>query len=108
MLKNLNLKNIDFIITITYKQQNRRLVHCSWSFGVVLWEIITLGDTPYSTIASQDLLRHLKRGYRLPKPYACHPDVYVTQLTFIRLQDIIYIYIYFNIYIYIYWHTWQR
>lgn len=44
-----------------------------WSFGVVLFELITLGGTPYPTIANKDLLRELQAGQRMDKPDNC-PD----------------------------------
>ncbi|XP_070544682.1 uncharacterized protein [Ptychodera flava] len=39
-----------------------------WSFGVLLWEVMTRGATPYAGIDNLDLMRHLKRGNRLPMP----------------------------------------
>lgn len=42
-----------------------------WSFGVVLWEIFTLGGTPYSSTDTQQLFTYLKDGYRLKRPRLC-------------------------------------
>ncbi|KAL3832082.1 hypothetical protein ACJMK2_023760 [Sinanodonta woodiana] len=42
-----------------------------WSYGVVLWEIFSLGETPYPTIRSRDLPARLRKGERLPKPELC-------------------------------------
>ncbi|XP_070547510.1 fibroblast growth factor receptor 1-like [Ptychodera flava] len=39
-----------------------------WSYGVVLWEIFTLGETPYSGITIRDIIKQLQQGYRLSKP----------------------------------------
>ena len=47
-----------------------------WSFGITLWEITTLGETPYSAIRHEDLPPMIKRGYRLPKPTFCPLDLY--------------------------------
>ncbi|KAH9523424.1 hypothetical protein Btru_039994 [Bulinus truncatus] len=47
-----------------------------WSFGVLLWEIFTLGGTPYSSIDSQQLFSYLKDGHRLRKPRLCDQDMY--------------------------------
>lgn len=47
-----------------------------WSFGVVLWEIATLGAFPYERITNEMLLYHLKGGYRLEKPEICTKELY--------------------------------
>lgn len=47
-----------------------------WSYGVLLFEMVTLGSTPYPTIPNKSLLKHLKRGYRLEKPESCTPELY--------------------------------
>ena len=39
-----------------------------WSFGVVTWEIFSLGRTPYGHINYNTLLDQLESGYRLPCP----------------------------------------
>ncbi|XP_059160986.1 fibroblast growth factor receptor 2-like isoform X2 [Physella acuta] len=51
-----------------------------WSFGVLLWEMFTLGGTPYSSIDSQQLFNYLKDGHRLRKPRLCEPDMYAMML----------------------------
>ncbi|XP_070548552.1 proto-oncogene tyrosine-protein kinase receptor Ret-like [Ptychodera flava] len=42
-----------------------------WSFGVVLWQITTLGDTPYESLNAYKIERKLKSGHRLQKPGSC-------------------------------------
>ena len=43
-----------------------------WSYGVLLWEILNWGDTPYSTVPTLDALLELIRGgYRLGRPPHC-------------------------------------
>ncbi len=46
-----------------------------WSYGVLVWELMTRGNTPYSNIplALEDMLMHLRSGFRLLKPKTC-PD----------------------------------
>ncbi|XP_055844965.1 uncharacterized protein LOC129911260 [Episyrphus balteatus] len=40
-----------------------------WAFGIVLWEIATLGATPYSNLSGREVVRHVLQGTRpeLPK-----------------------------------------
>ena len=39
-----------------------------WSFGIVLWEIFSLGKTPYGHQEFNDVVSQLEDGYRLPCP----------------------------------------
>ena len=39
-----------------------------WSFGVVLWEIYSLGNKPYNVKAYEDVKMELLDGYKLEKP----------------------------------------
>ncbi|CAH3185149.1 unnamed protein product [Porites lobata] len=47
-----------------------------WSFGVVLWEMATLGGVPYPTLTNSELYRLLGTGYRMERPDMCSDDVY--------------------------------
>ncbi|CAH3178502.1 unnamed protein product, partial [Porites evermanni] len=47
-----------------------------WSFGVVLWEMATLGGVPYPTLTNSELYRLLCTGYRMERPDMCSDDVY--------------------------------
>ncbi|MFH4974475.1 hypothetical protein AB6A40_001184 [Gnathostoma spinigerum] len=47
-----------------------------WAYGVVLWEICTLGGFPYPTISDKDLLNYLQEGSRLEKPASCSNEIY--------------------------------
>lgn len=42
-----------------------------WSFGVVLWEIFTHGLYPYEEFDDVDLVKQLRAGHRLHRPYNC-------------------------------------
>ncbi|KAJ2948370.1 hypothetical protein O0L34_g7607 [Tuta absoluta] len=42
-----------------------------WSFGVVMWEVMTVGGAPYPDVAAPRLPRLLREGYRMPKPNNC-------------------------------------
>ncbi|CAN7994124.1 unnamed protein product, partial [Ixodes hexagonus] len=47
-----------------------------WSFGVVLWEIVTLGATPYPGVGPEYLFQLLKSGYRMHRPEGCSVHIY--------------------------------
>ncbi|KAJ8040943.1 Tyrosine-protein kinase receptor Tie-1 [Holothuria leucospilota] len=47
-----------------------------WSFGILLWEIVTLGGTPYPGITCAELYEKLPLGYRMDKPLGCDDEIY--------------------------------
>ncbi|KAJ8044531.1 Proto-oncogene tyrosine-protein kinase receptor Ret [Holothuria leucospilota] len=51
-----------------------------WSFGVVLYEIITLGGEPYPGIVNRDLPKMLCSGFRMEQPEQCPDDLYTMML----------------------------
>uniref|UniRef100_A0A8C8ZNK0 Macrophage-stimulating protein receptor n=1 Tax=Prolemur simus TaxID=1328070 RepID=A0A8C8ZNK0_PROSS len=47
-----------------------------WSFGVLLWELLTRGAPPYPHIDPFDLTHFLTQGRRLPQPEYCPNSLY--------------------------------
>ncbi|ETN58172.1 receptor tyrosine kinase [Anopheles darlingi] len=47
-----------------------------WAFGVLCWELITLGASPYPGIPPQNLYNLLKQGYRMECPKNCSEEIY--------------------------------
>ena len=42
-----------------------------WSYGVLLWEIMTLGNQPYPGRINQEVLQFVTGGGRLDRPDKC-------------------------------------
>ncbi|GMR33795.1 hypothetical protein PMAYCL1PPCAC_03990, partial [Pristionchus mayeri] len=51
-----------------------------WSFGILLYEIVTLGGTPYAGWPAVELLTRLKRGERMDRPDNCSDNLYDVML----------------------------
>ncbi|CUT99593.1 proto oncolocus tag tyrosine protein kinase LCK [Echinococcus multilocularis] len=53
-----------------------------WSFGVVMFEVFTLGSTPYKDMDVEEVVERVKAGYRLPNPtslgFYCEEVMYET------------------------------
>ncbi|XP_070574594.1 uncharacterized protein [Ptychodera flava] len=47
-----------------------------WSYGIVLWEICSLGGSPMMDVQDENLLEYLRRGRRPMKPEGCTPTAY--------------------------------
>ncbi|XP_028401806.1 hepatocyte growth factor receptor-like [Dendronephthya gigantea] len=52
-----------------------------WSYGVVLYEIVTIGRSPYPRLGPGEILRRLKRGWRMERPEHVNIDLYNVMLT---------------------------
>ncbi|XP_056412907.1 tyrosine-protein kinase Lck isoform X2 [Hyla sarda] len=51
-----------------------------WSFGILLTEIITYGRIPYPGMTNPEVIDHLERGYRMPRPEDCPTELYELML----------------------------
>ncbi|XP_050456394.1 tyrosine-protein kinase receptor torso-like isoform X1 [Cataglyphis hispanica] len=47
-----------------------------WAFGILLWEIVTLGAMPYPGTPTNRILQLLKSGYRMERPPNCGRELY--------------------------------
>jgi hypothetical protein len=47
-----------------------------WSFGIILWELVTLGSQPYAGLDNYEVMPYLETGKRLPRPLRCPDDLY--------------------------------
>ncbi|XP_028677298.1 tyrosine-protein kinase receptor TYRO3 isoform X1 [Erpetoichthys calabaricus] len=49
-----------------------------WAFGVTVWEIMTLGQTPYPGVENSEVYEYLIKGNRLKQPPDCPDEIYRT------------------------------
>ncbi|XP_029680165.1 proto-oncogene tyrosine-protein kinase ROS-like isoform X4 [Formica exsecta] len=47
-----------------------------WAFGVLIWEITSLGQQPYPARTNLEVLHYVRAGGRLPKPLNCPPTLH--------------------------------
>ncbi|XP_056013331.1 fibroblast growth factor receptor 4-like isoform X4 [Ostrea edulis] len=47
-----------------------------WSYGVLLWEIVTLGATPYPGMAAREVVSTVMMGKWLSRPLHCKQELY--------------------------------
>ncbi|XP_072041375.1 tyrosine kinase receptor Cad96Ca-like [Amphiura filiformis] len=47
-----------------------------WSFGILLWEIVTLGARPYPDMGTRVISSEIQQGYRMPRPEHCVQQLY--------------------------------
>ncbi|KJE98333.1 TKL protein kinase [Capsaspora owczarzaki ATCC 30864] len=52
-----------------------------FSYGVVLWELFTMGQAPWANVEREQYLVGLERGDRLPQPRDCPAHLYSLMLT---------------------------
>ena len=64
-----------------------------WSYGILLWEILSFGKVPYGHIDYDELISKLEDGYRLPCPtditpiYSWSPENLYTSLTNVCFEE---------------------
>ena len=58
-------------------QHNKFSVYSDiWSFGVLLWEVFTFGERPYTTLSNAQVVHRILSESHLPKPEKCPEIVY--------------------------------
>ena len=48
-----------------------------WAFGILLWEIMTLGANPYPSVPLENLYEWLRGGHRMECPEKCPSEIYL-------------------------------
>lgn len=57
--------------------ENKFTIKCDvWSFGILLYEIMTYGQIPYPTFSNAQVVNMLRSGYRMPCPINCPKRIY--------------------------------
>ncbi|XP_072166205.1 tyrosine kinase receptor Cad96Ca-like [Diadema setosum] len=47
-----------------------------WSYGILLWEIVTLGARPYPKMTMDMVKEQVSNGYKMPRPSHCGEELY--------------------------------
>ena len=58
-----------------------------WSFGILLWELVTKGSQPYPDMTNEQVLEAVPQGYRMPEPKDCPKPFYQIMLDCWKLYD---------------------
>ncbi|XP_017553225.2 ephrin type-A receptor 7 isoform X3 [Pygocentrus nattereri] len=68
--------------TATEAIQYRKFTSASdvWSYGIVMWEVVSYGERPYWDMSNQDVIKAIEEGYRLPAPMDCPPGLHQLML----------------------------
>ncbi|XP_057678449.1 ephrin type-A receptor 7 isoform X1 [Corythoichthys intestinalis] len=51
-----------------------------WSYGIVMWEVMSFGERPYWDMSNQDVMKALEESFRLPAPMDCAPGLHQLML----------------------------
>ena len=52
----------------------------AWSFGIVMWELMSYGERQYWNWSNQDVIKAIEKGYRLPAPMDCPEAIHQLML----------------------------
>ena len=96
------MENCDFGPLFSFHALFTQIISCfffffpQWSFGVLLWELMTRGAPPYSDVNSFDITVFLLQGRRLLQPEFCPDALYVHTHTHIHSYSHLLKYTYFT------------
>uniref|UniRef100_A0A8C3A8U9 receptor protein-tyrosine kinase n=1 Tax=Cyclopterus lumpus TaxID=8103 RepID=A0A8C3A8U9_CYCLU len=51
-----------------------------WSYGIVMWEVMSYGERPYWDMSNQDVINAIEQDYRLPPPPECPASLHALML----------------------------
>lgn len=68
---------VSFLIYNTWPDGHAFHLIAQWSFGVVCWEVFSLGMQPYCAVENCNIPEYLNSGQRMKKPELCPEDVWV-------------------------------
>ncbi len=57
-----------------------------WAFGVVVWEVYSLGKQPYPDITDEAVLKTLKKNLSLTRPTGCPEELYALLMNCCRIN----------------------